>query len=65
MDINIAFGKDKAGYAYKMKPKPETGSIYLDGKLYKADLPFALLQFHKRKLLQMGYISKRIKIKYK
>ena len=58
------FGRDKAGYSYTKAKKPENGDLYLDGKRLFFNLPFALLQSEKRKLILSGYTSKRIKIKY-
>ena len=63
---NKRFGKMNAGYleVTSKRIKPTHGNIYLDNVLYKHNLPFALLQYHKRQLMQQGYISKRIRIKY-
>jgi hypothetical protein len=58
------FARHKAGYSIAKKTPPENGDLYLDGQLYKNNLPFALLQYERRKLLREGYTSKRIKIKY-
>jgi hypothetical protein len=63
---NKRFGRMKAGYLdiTKKRIKPTHGNIYLDNVLYKSNLPFALLQYHKRQLITQGYITKRIKISY-
>jgi len=58
------FGRINAGYSTGKRTHPENGDLFLDGILYKHNLPFALLQFEKRKLKEQGYISKRIKIRY-
>ena len=63
MDILTKFGRDKAGYTEK-KVTQTQGDLYLDGVRTKNNLPFALLQCERKKLLRSGYTSKRVKIKY-
>jgi hypothetical protein len=64
MDERTKFGRVNAGYYVGKKTRPENGDIYLDGVKFLNNLPFAILQSEKRKLLAQGYTSKRIKIKY-
>jgi len=63
MDNLTKFGRDKAGYASK-KVTQKNGDLFLDGKLFRSNLPFAILQREKSKLLKSGYTSKRVKLKY-
>lgn len=65
MDEKVKFGRINAGYSVAKRTHPENGDLYLDGVMFKNNLPFALLQYEKRKLMQQGYTSKRIEIKYK
>jgi len=65
MDEKTKFGRINAGYSIAKRTHPENGDLYLDGERLHHDLPFALLQYEKRKLMQQGYTSKRIEIKYK
>jgi len=64
MNDPIKFGKHKAGYSIAKRIRPENGDLYLDGVKLKNNLPFALLQVEKAKLMKQGYTSKRIKIEY-
>lgn len=68
---NIEFGRIKAGYSvssYEVR-KPKNGSLVLvEGKhetILKNDLPFSLIQFHKRQYIQKGYKSENLKVRYK
>lgn len=63
-EMNLKFGRDKAGYTTKPHPKPKFGDLYLDGVKVQNNKPLALLQFEKQKLLRCGYTSKRVKVKY-
>jgi len=64
MNEFVKFGRHKAGYSIAKKKRPENGDLYLDGVKFRNNLPFALLQVEKAKLMKQGYTSKRIKIKY-
>lgn len=59
------FGRVKAGYEpIEHKPKPKYGSIWVDGVLYRENLPFPLLQHIRNQLVREGYSKKRIRIGY-
>ena len=58
------YGRHKAGYPTGKRIKPTHGDLYLDGFLHLTNLPLALLQSERTKLLRKGYFKKRIKIKY-
>lgn len=68
---NIEFGRIKAGYNVSNSKvrKPKNGSLVLvEGKhetILKNDLPFSLIQFHKRQYIQKGYKSENLKVRYK
>lgn len=65
MDKQTAFGRDKAGYSNKERVVTNKyGDLYLDGILFMSNLPFALLQYERVKLIRQGFTSKRINIKY-
>jgi hypothetical protein len=59
------FCRINAGYSTAKRTHPENGSLYLDGFLHLYNLPFAILQAERTRLIRKGYTSKRIKIKYK
>lgn len=61
---NKKFGRDKAGYPTQPIQKPKYGDLYLDGVKVQNNKPFPLLQSLRQQLLQQGYTSKRIAIKY-
>lgn len=63
MNENIKFGRDNAGYTTK-KVTQKNGDLFLDGKLFRSNLPFAILQRERSQLLKSGYTSKRVKLKY-
>lgn len=61
------FGRVSNGYepiSRKPAQKPKNGTLYVDGKEYKRDLPFPLLQSIRSKLILDGMNRKRISIKY-
>ena len=62
------FGRMNAGYTsanpQKKQNKTSNGSLWLDGYLHLYNLPFPILQAEKRKLMNNGYTSKRIRIGY-
>lgn len=64
MDKQTAFGRDKAGYQVERVVTNKYGDLYLDGVLFRSNLPFALLQYERVKLIRQGFISKRVTIKY-
>lgn len=65
MDSLTKFGRDKAGYSNKERVVTNKfGDLYLDGVLFRANLPFALLQYERVKLIRQGFTSKRVTIKY-
>ena len=57
------FGYHKAGYTKRIVTN-KFGDLLIDNIPYRVNLPFALLQSERRKLMQSGIISKRIKIRY-
>ena len=57
------FGFHQAGYTKKIVTQ-KYGDLFLDGIRIMNNLPFSLLQTEKRKLLNQGYTSKRVVIKY-
>lgn len=63
MDKLIKFGRDKAGYTEK-KVIQKNGDLYLDGILFRSNLPFPLIQYERAKLLRQGFTTKRVTIKY-
>lgn len=63
MDSLTKFGRDKAGYTEKQVTQTQ-GDLYLDGVLFRANLPFPLIQYERAKLLRQGFTSKRVTIKY-
>ena len=44
--------------------KPQTGNLLIDGIIKEYDKPFALLQYKRKKLIESGVCSRRIKISY-
>ena len=42
--------------------KPTHGDLWLNGRLYRSNEPFALLQYYKKQLLDAGHTKKEIKI---
>lgn len=65
MDSLTKFGRDKAGYSNKERiVTNKYGDLYLDGVRIKNNLPFALLQSERVKLIRQGFTSKRVTIKY-
>lgn len=63
MDENTKFGRDRAGYTDR-KVTQKQGDLYLDGIIFRANLPFPLIQYERAKLLRQGFTSKRVTIKY-
>ena len=64
MDDRTMFGRVNAGYSVAKRVIPENGDLYLDGFLHLCNLPFAILQSERTKLIRKGYAKKRIKITY-
>ena len=66
-DMKREFGRMNAGYSSGSKPSPNkstNGSLWIDGYIHLYNLPFAILQAEKKKLINMGYNPKRIRIGY-
>lgn len=63
MDNLTRFGRDKAGYTEK-KVTQTQGDLYLDGVLFRANLPFPLIQYERAKLLRQGFTTRQVTIKY-
>ncbi len=57
------FGRDKAGYTER-KVTQSQGDLYLDGILFRSNLPFPLIQYERAKLLRQGFTSRQVTIKY-
>jgi len=65
MDRNVRFGRVKAGYEpIEKKAKPRYGNIWVDGVLYRENLPFPLLQHIKSTLVRNGHPREKICITY-
>lgn len=59
------FGRIKAGYeSIGKSPRPTHGDLWIDGVIWKANLPFALLQYLRKKYIAEGVDKKRITLKY-
>jgi len=57
------FALVNAGYKRIEKPKKAThGDLLIDGIIKEHNLPFALLRYKKKELINSGVASKRIKI---
>ena len=46
------------------REKPTHGDLWLNGRLYQSNKPFALLQHYKKELLKAGHLKREIKITY-
>lgn len=57
------FGFHKSGYQKRIVTN-KFGDLLIDNIPYMVNLPFALLQNERKKLMRNGIISKRIKIRY-
>lgn len=63
MDENTKFGRDRAGYTDR-KVTQKQGDLFIDGKLFKSNLPFAILKIEQKKLIHQGYTTRRVTVKY-
>jgi len=65
MDKLTKFGRDKAGYTTTKKVVTNKyADLFLDGALFRSNLPFPLIEYERAKLLRQGYTSKRVVVKY-
>ena len=63
MDANTKFGRSKAGYVDK-KVTQKHADLFLDGILFRSNLPFPLIEYERAKLMKQGFTSKRVTVKY-